>query len=291
MHPAVLGPNGLPTSYNPLIHTVNSVAPALKRKRAPKVPVGVAVALTPQPIAQLLVQDDGKMIGRSVRPKSQAQIERRRERNKILARRTRLRKKFFFESLQKEVCDLQAKNLALKAIVKLHLDAETSKKILDESKAAEQLSDAVLEQCGLATNLDKQDSNLVQSLRNSQKCFIVTDPSLPDNPIVYASDSFTELTGFAKDDILGRNCRFLQGPETDESKISKVRGAIKMGEDVSVTLINYKADGTPFWNNLFVASLRDAENNVVNYIGVLIEVQGPEPSDPEHGKLLPEKVL
>jgi PAS domain S-box-containing protein len=108
---------------------------------------------------------------------------------------------------------------------------------------------------------------------------------------VYASDSFTELTGFAKDDILGRNCRFLQGPATDESKIAKIREAIKMGEDISVTMINYKADGTPFWNNLFVASLRDAENNVVNYIGVLVEVQGPENNDPEHGKSLPEKTM
>jgi PAS domain S-box-containing protein len=232
--------------------------------------------------------NDGK-IGRHTRPKSQAQIERRRERNKILARRTRLRKKFFFESLQKEVCDLQAENLALKALIRLHLDSDSSKKILDENKASEQLSDAVLEQCGLATNLDKQDFNLVQSLKNSQKCMIITDPSLEDNPIVFASDSFTELTGFSKDDILGRNCRFLQGPETDASKIAKLRSAIKTGEDICVTMINYKADGTAFWNNLFVAALRDAENNVVNYIGVLVEVQGPEPGDPEHGKALPEK--
>ena len=63
-----------------------------------------------------------------------------------------------------------------------------------------------------------------------------------------------------------------------------IRKAIANGEDVSVIFVNYKADGTAFWNKLFIAALRDAQNNIVNYIGVNVKVAGPDPDDPEAGK-------
>ena len=61
---------------------------------------------------------------------------------------------------------------------------------------------------------------------------------------------------------------------------------MKLGEDVSVTIANYTSDGTPFWNNLFIAALRDADNNIVNFIGVIVKVDGPEKGDAEYGKVL-----
>lgn len=224
---------------------------------------------------------------RTGRQKSQAQIDRRRERNRILARRTRLRKKFFFESLQKEVTDLQNENFALKEIVRTKMEAEKSKEVLDSCKANEELPDVVLEQCGDPNSLGRQDFNLMSSIRKSQQCFVISDPSLQDNPIVYASDDFLALTGYTRDQVLGRNCRFLQGPETDKGKVDQIRKALQVGDDVTVTFINYTAEGTPFWNKLFIAALRDAQNNIVNYIGVSVKVAGPEPGDPENGKLLP----
>lgn len=219
--------------------------------------------------------------------KSKAQVDRRRERNRILARRTRLRKKFFFESLQKEVTDLQRENMSLKRLVSSRLDSEVAKKILNECKASEELPDIVLEQIGDPGFIARQDFNLVNSIKQSQQSFIITDPSLQDNPIVYASGGFIELSGYSRNEILGRNCRFLQGPATDRSKIATIRKAIANGDDVSVTLINYMADGTPFWNKLFIAALRDAENNIVNFIGVCVKVAAPDKSDPEAGKVLP----
>ncbi len=227
------------------------------------------------------------MTGRG-RKKSQAQIDRRRERNRILARRTRLRKKFFFESLQKDVMDLQRENAALKEIAKLKLDEAESKALLDQCDAMEKLPSSVLEACGEnAEGMDQQDFNLVRSIQRSQRCFVITDPSLQDNPIVYASDGFLSLTCYAREEVLGRNCRFLQGSETHQSKVDTLRKSISNGEDVTVTFINYTADGTPFWNKLFVAALRDAQDNIVNFIGVIVKVQGPSPDDEEHGKLLP----
>jgi len=215
------------------------------------------------------------------RQKSQAQIDRRRERNRILARRTRLRKKFFFESLQKEVTDLQKENLVLREIVKSRIQKDKADAILKDCKANEELPQVVLEHCGDPMALSRQDFNLIASIKQSQESFVITDPSLQDNPIVYASDGFLELTGYAREQVLGRNCRFLQGTDTDPKKVAEIRKGLISGDDVSVTIRNYCADGTPFWNKIFIAALRDAQNNIVNYIGVSVRVAG-DPEDPKH---------
>jgi len=224
---------------------------------------------------------------RGGRQKSQAQIDRRRERNRILARRTRLRKKFFFESLQKDVTDLQKENIALKEIVRTRISSKEAKPILDRCKAMEEIPSVVLEQCGDPSMMDRQDFNLYKAINKSQRCFVITDPSLQDNPIVYVSDDFLTLTGYTRSEVLGRNCRFLQGTETCRDKVAQIRKSTENGNDVSVTFVNYTADGTAFWNKLFIAALRDAQNNIVNFIGVTVKVAGPEPDDPEAGKILP----
>ena len=66
--------------------------------------------------------------------------------------------------------------------------------------------------------------------------------------------------------VLGRNCRFLQGPGTDPKHIDLIRNAVAKGNDFSICILNYKADGTPFWNQLFVAALRDNDNCIVNFV-------------------------
>lgn len=239
------------------------------------------------------------------KPKSQAQVDRRRERNRILARRTRLRKKFFFESLQKDVSDLQRENAALKSIVRSRLKPDDARALLSQCNANEKLPNVASNGQGSTTDenvarnsadgdgvvkqLDKEDFNLISSIQNSQQCFVITDPSLHDNPIVYASDDFLTLTGYSQEDVLGRNCRFLQGTETSQEKLGLIRKAVAAGEDVSVTFANYTSDGTPFWNNLFIAALRDADNNIVNFIGVIVKVDSPEPGDSEYGKVLSKK--
>lgn len=213
--------------------------------------------------------------------------ERRRERNKILARRTRLRKKFFFESLQKEVIDLQRENDMLKDIVRMDIGGDTAREILESCDAVQRLPQGVLEACREGgMDFDSQDFNLVKSIEASQQSFIITDPSLTDNPIVFASDGFLEVTGYKREQVLGRNCRFLQGTDTNKDTVDEIRHILSIGEDVSVTILNYTADGTPFWNKQFIAALRDAQNNIVNYIGVVVKVASPEPGHPEFGKVI-----
>jgi len=95
----------------------------------------------------------------------------------------------------------------------------------------------------------------------------ISDPSLPDNPMVYVNDAYEELTGYAAEDVLGRNCRFLQGPDTDEDSVREMREAIDAEEPVSVELINYREDGTPFWNQVTIAPIYDADGEVIHYVG------------------------
>ena len=106
----------------------------------------------------------------------------------------------------------------------------------------------------------------MESLTSGQQNFVLSDPRLPDNPIVYASPGFYQLTGYTPDQVLGRNCRFLQGPATDPRAVDIIRKAIANGSDATTCLLNYKADGTPFWNQFFIAALRDSDNCIVNYV-------------------------
>ncbi|CAM9756687.1 unnamed protein product [Choristocarpus tenellus] len=194
------------------------------------------------------------------------QQKKRRERNRVLARRTRLRKKYFFQSLQKQVASLQEENKRLKAIV-MEKCEDNVQTILEECHT--QLPSIVAESANQATTLlDRSGFLLMKALQSSQPSFCVTDPLLPDNPIVYASEGFIELTGYRRQQVLGRNCRFLQGPDTDPEAVAKIRKGVEEGVDTSVFLRQYKADGTMFWNHVFVAALRDGENRVINYVGI-----------------------
>jgi len=95
----------------------------------------------------------------------------------------------------------------------------------------------------------------------------ITDPDLPDNPMVYVNDRFVEVTGYDRDDAVGVNCRFLQGKDTDEEPVSRLREAIDAEEPESVELLNYRKDGTPFWNRVSVAPILDGDGSVSEWVG------------------------
>lgn len=103
--------------------------------------------------------------------------------------------------------------------------------------------------------------------------FIVTDPAQKDNPIVYANEGFERLTGYHRDEALGRNCRFLQGSETDQPELIELRTAIAEGRSVRVVLRNYRKDGSMFWNELYLTPVY-REGDLVNFIGVQNDISG-----------------
>lgn len=94
----------------------------------------------------------------------------------------------------------------------------------------------------------------------------IADISQPDEPLIYVNEGFVELTGYAKEEALGTNCRFLQGEDTDDEPVARMREAISNRESVSVELKNYRKDGTPFWNQVTLAPIPD-EREVTYYVG------------------------
>ena len=91
------------------------------------------------------------------------------------------------------------------------------------------------------------------AVRATRMPMIITDPRQDDNPIVFTNDAFLRLTGYERDEVMGRNCRFLQGPETDRSEIDRLRQAIREQTDVDVEILNYRKDGSSFWNALYLS--------------------------------------
>ncbi len=91
------------------------------------------------------------------------------------------------------------------------------------------------------------------AVRATRMPMLVTDPSQPDNPIVFMNDAFTKLTGYTRDDVMGQNCRFLQGPGTSREDVTRVRNAIARREAIEIDLLNYRKDGTTFWNRLLIS--------------------------------------
>jgi PAS domain S-box-containing protein len=195
------------------------------------------------------------------------------ERNREHAKRSRIRKKFLLESLQQSVALLKEENEKLRNSIRTHLGDAKAESLLNPKDKGNDMDGLLASSQGIANKvLDDPDFSFIKALQTAQQNFVVTDPSLPDNPIVYASQGFLNLTGYSLDQILGRNCRFLQGPETDPKHVERIRNAIERGEDMSVCLLNYRVDGTTFWNQFFIAALRDASGEVTNYVGVQCKV-------------------
>ena len=111
-----------------------------------------------------------------------------------------------------------------------------------------------------------------RALDAAQSGIVITDPTLPDHPIVDINPAFTRLTGYAREDVVGRNCRFLQGPDTDPAAVRRLGEAIAQGRDIVETLLNYRRDGTPFWNTLSLAAVHDASGALTHFVGVLSDV-------------------
>lgn len=92
--------------------------------------------------------------------------------------------------------------------------------------------------------------DMLNSAGHEVVSFCVSDPSLPDNPLVFVSRGFCELTGYEYEEVVGKNCRFLQGKETKKEDVDRIRNALKEEEDCSINLLNQKKDGTTFINEV-----------------------------------------
>ncbi|MCC0807775.1 PAS domain S-box protein [Methylobacterium sp. W2] len=101
---------------------------------------------------------------------------------------------------------------------------------------------------------------------------IITDPNLPDNPIVFANRAFQDLCGYSAEELVGRNCRFLQGPGTDAADVARLRDAIAARRDVVVEIVNYHRDGTPFRNELYISPVFDRDGRLRYFFASQLDV-------------------
>jgi len=117
------------------------------------------------------------------------------------------------------------------------------------------------------------------AIRQSGMAAIVTGPLADDCPMVFVNDAFCRLTGYAAEEALGRNCRFLQGPETDPAAIAQVRQALAAGGEISVDLQNRRKSGELFWNRLHIAPIRDASGTVALFLSTQVDVTSERAAD------------
>ncbi len=110
------------------------------------------------------------------------------------------------------------------------------------------------------------------AVRATRMPMVITDPAQADNPIVFCNVAFQTLTGYDREEIVGRNCRFLQGPETDMAAVAKVREAIEGGHDVDVDLLNYRKDGSTFWNALYMSPVKDMDGTIRFFFASQLDV-------------------
>lgn len=117
------------------------------------------------------------------------------------------------------------------------------------------------------SRLDHDDARYL-ALDSIPLSLVLTNPNLEDNPIIYVNRTFETVTGYSQVSSVGRNCRFLQGEKTDPATIRELSEKVRAGQDATVDILNYRADGTPFWNRLHVTPLKDHDGTLRYFMGV-----------------------
>ena len=120
------------------------------------------------------------------------------------------------------------------------------------------------------------DDGAFDGFARAQVSMVLTNPHLEDNPIVYVNDAFTRTTGYARSATIGRNCRFLQGEDTEKDAVDIVRAAIAQEQNIAVDILNYKANGAPFMNRLIVSPIKDNNGTTQYYVGIQKELRNGE---------------
>ncbi|MHA3840085.1 histidine kinase famiy protein [Sphingomonas aestuarii] len=123
-----------------------------------------------------------------------------------------------------------------------------------------------------AIEADERHDIFFAAVETTRMPMIVTDPHRDDNPIIFCNRAFEKMTGYRQEEIVGRNCRFLQGPETDQDTVSQVREGIRRREDVAVEILNYRKNGSTFWNALFVSPVNDANGELRYFFASQLDI-------------------
>lgn len=114
----------------------------------------------------------------------------------------------------------------------------------------------------------REKSQHLAAIEHLRAGVLVTDPSLPDNPIIFCNPGFVRMTGYVPEEVVGRNCRFLQGPETDPETVAEIRKAIEDRRLFEGVLKNRRRNGEVFWNDLLITPVFDTDGELINFVGL-----------------------
>ncbi len=120
--------------------------------------------------------------------------------------------------------------------------------------------------------LDERGGVFFAALEMTRMPMILTDPRQPDNPIVFANNAFLDLTGYEAGEVLGRNCRFLQGAETDPEQVTELREAVSRREAIALEILNYRRDGSAFWNAVFIGPVYGPDQELLYFFASQLDV-------------------
>jgi len=133
------------------------------------------------------------------------------------------------------------------------------------------ITDAVAGEARFA-ELAQRNASLAAAVSSTSSGVLITDPNLPGNPIVFVNPAFTRITGYLPEEAIGKSCRMLQGRDTDEQTIQRIRRAIHQRKPITVTIRNYRKDGRTFWNELGINPVFDEHKQLVHFVGVQTDV-------------------
>lgn len=117
-----------------------------------------------------------------------------------------------------------------------------------------------------------EKEQLAMAMHHIATGVVITDPTLPNHPIVFVNQAFSHLTGYSREEAIGRNCRFLQGPDSDPATIQRIREAIAQQQSITCTLLNYRRDGCSFWNELTITPVVNEQGQLIRFIGLQTDV-------------------
>ncbi len=157
--------------------------------------------------------------------------------------------------LRRRLTELQAENASLRVGAGISANARDAARIVDEIAGSDGGTDP-----------------FAAAVRATRMPMVISNPRLPDNPIVFVNDAFCRLCNYSREEILGRNCRFLQGPDTDPATVAKIRAAIDAAVPVRTDILNYRKTGETFWNRLLMAPVRDAEGRLAYFFASQVDV-------------------
>jgi PAS domain S-box-containing protein len=121
-------------------------------------------------------------------------------------------------------------------------------------------------------SLDERGGIFFAAIEMTRMPMILTDPRQTDNPVVFANNAFLDLTGYELEEIIGRNCRFLQGAQTDRAMVGQLRDAIAERRAVSAEILNYRRDGSPFWNGVFIGPVYDDQGEILYFFASQLDI-------------------